>query len=149
LDTDSVGGKISKKLQSLSHNKQQKGIISKLGKKTGVFRNNIMGKRVDFCSRTVISPDPLLNINQVGMPKYVAKTWYIDEMVNSYNINMFQAMVLRGTSHYPAVKHVKKRNGVKIAVSNDPQRNSQWMEIQLYLIDNLLFTEWVFLQWKL
>ena len=42
--------------------------------KQGRFRGNLSGKRVDFSARTVISPDPNLRVNEVGVPKKVAMT---------------------------------------------------------------------------
>lgn len=39
--------------------------MQRLKGKTGRFRGNLSGKRVDFSSRTVISPDPNLQIDQV------------------------------------------------------------------------------------
>jgi DNA-directed RNA polymerase III subunit RPC1 len=40
-----------------------RGICQRLKGKTGRFRGNLSGKRVDFTSRTVISPDPNLGIH--------------------------------------------------------------------------------------
>ena len=42
-----------------------RGFIQRLKGKTGRFRGNLSGKRVDFSGRTVISPDPNLRIDQV------------------------------------------------------------------------------------
>ena len=50
-----------------------RGLCQRLKGKQGRFRGNLSGKRVDFSARTVISPDPNLLVNQVGVPKEVAK----------------------------------------------------------------------------
>lgn len=50
------------------------GIAQLLEKKKGLFRQNMMGKRVNFGARTVISPDPYLETNQIGIPLYFAQT---------------------------------------------------------------------------
>ena len=42
-----------------------RGFVQRLKGKQGRFRGNLSGKRVDFSSRTVISPDPCLRIDQV------------------------------------------------------------------------------------
>jgi DNA-directed RNA polymerase III subunit RPC1 len=42
-----------------------RGLIQRLKGKTGRFRGNLSGKRVDFSGRTVISPDPNLGIDEV------------------------------------------------------------------------------------
>ena len=45
--------------------KYTRGFVQRLKGKQGRFRGNLSGKRVDFSSRTVISPDPNLRIEQV------------------------------------------------------------------------------------
>jgi DNA-directed RNA polymerase III subunit RPC1 len=52
--------------------KPMRGLCQRLKGKQGRFRGNLSGKRVDFSARTVISPDPNLRVNQVGVPKFVA-----------------------------------------------------------------------------
>jgi len=54
--------------------KPMRGLCQRLKGKQGRFRGNLSGKRVDFSARTVISPDPNLKVNQVGVPKKVAMT---------------------------------------------------------------------------
>ena len=54
--------------------KPMRGLCQRLKGKQGRFRGNLSGKRVDFSARTVISPDPNLTVNQVGVPKSVAMT---------------------------------------------------------------------------
>lgn len=44
-----------------------RGFVQRLKGKQGRFRGNLSGKRVDFSGRTVISPDPNLQIYQVGL----------------------------------------------------------------------------------
>mmetsp|Transcript_23130 Transcript_23130/g.57033 ORF Transcript_23130/g.57033 Transcript_23130/m.57033 type:complete len:423 (+) Transcript_23130:127-1395(+) len=52
--------------------KLMRGLCQRLKGKQGRFRGNLSGKRVDFSARTVISPDPNLKVNEVGVPKFVA-----------------------------------------------------------------------------
>lgn len=66
--------------------KATRGIVQRLKGKQGRFRGNLSGKRVDFSARTVISPDPNLMIQQVGVPDRVAKILTFPERVNSANI---------------------------------------------------------------
>ena len=49
------------------------GIRQLLEKKEGLFRMKMMGKRVNHAARSVISPDPYLSTNQVGIPLVLAK----------------------------------------------------------------------------
>jgi DNA-directed RNA polymerase II subunit RPB1 len=51
-----------------------KAIRARLKGKEGRMRGNLMGKRVDFSARTVITGDPNLQLDQVGVPKSVAMT---------------------------------------------------------------------------
>jgi len=62
-----------------------KGLIQRLKAKEGRIRGNLLGKRVNFSSRTVISPDPRLSINQVGVPLIVAQELTIPERVTDMN----------------------------------------------------------------
>ena len=36
-------------------------------KKQGLFRKHMMGKRVDYAARSVISPDPFIAVDEIGM----------------------------------------------------------------------------------
>ena len=63
-----------------------KSIRARLKGKEGRIRGNLMGKRVDFSARTVISGDPNLELDQVGVPKSIAKTLTYPEVVTPYNI---------------------------------------------------------------
>ena len=62
-----------------------RGLCQRLKGKQGRFRGNLSGKRVDFSARTVISPDPNLRVDQVGVPMRVAKTMtYVRTMITSF-----------------------------------------------------------------
>jgi hypothetical protein len=47
------------------------GIKQLLEKKDGLFRKNMMGKRVNFAARSVISPDPYIETNEIGVHIYI------------------------------------------------------------------------------
>ena len=61
------------------------GIKQLLEKKEGLFRMKMMGKRVNYAARSVISPDPNLNTNEVGVPLFMAKKLSFPETVNDVN----------------------------------------------------------------
>lgn len=63
-----------------------KSICSRLKAKEGRIRGNLMGKRVDFSARTVITPDPNINIDQLGVPWSIALNLTYPETVTPYNI---------------------------------------------------------------
>jgi DNA-directed RNA polymerase III subunit RPC1 len=80
----------------------------------------LSGKRVDFSSRTVISPDPNLGIEQVGIPIYVAKTLTYPEKVNEYNIGRLKKAILNGQDQHPGANIVRhaNRSTVSLAFAN-------------------------------
>ena len=49
-----------------------KAIRARLKGKEGRLRGNLIGKRVDFLARTVITGDPNLELDEVGVPKSIA-----------------------------------------------------------------------------
>lgn len=75
-------------------------------KKEGLFRKNILGKRVNYAARTVISPDPTLETREVGVPLVFAKQLTFPEKVTSFNFERLRKMVINGTK-YPGANFVK------------------------------------------
>ena len=73
-----------------------RGFVQRLKGKQGRFRGNLSGKRVDFSGRTVISPDPNLAINEVGIPQHVATILTFPERVTSHNISRLQKCIMNG-----------------------------------------------------
>ncbi len=68
-----INGEIPGIPRTLAGPKPIRGLCQRLKGKQGRFRGNLSGKRVDFSGRTVISPDPNLEIDQIGVPELVAK----------------------------------------------------------------------------
>ena len=83
-----------------------KSISDGIKGKTGRVRSNLMGKRVEFSARTVITPDPYININQVGIPKRIAIELTIPEEVTPHNINYLSGLVKNGRDVYPGANFV-------------------------------------------
>ena len=73
-----------------------KTVPKRLGGKKGRFRGSIVGKRGDFTSRSVITPEPWIDIWQLIVPKLVARTQTVPEPVTSFNINYLRSLVIRG-----------------------------------------------------
>ncbi len=96
--------------------KSIRGLIQRLKGKQGRFRGNLSGKRVDFSGRTVISPDPNLAIDEVGVPQLVAKVMTYPERVTEYNRNRMQQYVLNGPERHPGANYVNHLNGEKRCV---------------------------------
>lgn len=86
--------------------KATRGLVQRLKGKHGRFRGNLSGKRVDFSSRSVISPNPMLAIDQVGVPKHVAKLLTYPEKVTPHNISLMRELVRSGPMKYPGANYI-------------------------------------------
>jgi len=91
-----------------------KTLSQRLKGKEGRFRSNLSGKRVDFSARTVISPDPNLDINEVGVPLEVAIRLSIPENVTEWNIEELRQLVINGPESYPGALYVVRPDGKRI-----------------------------------
>jgi len=83
-----------------------KSLAQRLKGKEGRFRGNLSGKRVDYSARTVISPDPNLDINQVGVPVHIATKLTVPEVVTDRNIEEIKKLVLNGPYKHPGALYV-------------------------------------------
>ncbi|XP_072929646.1 DNA-directed RNA polymerase III subunit RPC1 [Epargyreus clarus] len=94
---------------SMQPKKPGRGLVQRLKGKQGRFRGNLSGKRVDFSSRTVISPDPNLQIQEVGVPVYVAKVLTYPERVFPANLQWLRSLVCNGPDVHPGANYVQQR----------------------------------------
>lgn len=69
-----------------------------------------MGKRVNYSARSVISPDPYLDSDEIGLPLFMAKTLTFPEQVNEQNFQELQEKILRGPKYYPGAVEIKENN---------------------------------------
>jgi len=88
-----------------------RGLCQRLKGKQGRFRGNLSGKRVDFSGRTVISPDPNLRVDQVGVPVLVAQILTYPERVNKYNMERLKKAVMNGPKVHPGANTLRLENG--------------------------------------
>ncbi|KAJ3271822.1 DNA-directed RNA polymerase II subunit rpb1 [Terramyces sp. JEL0728] len=91
-----------------------KSIRARLKGKEGRLRGNLMGKRVDFSARTVITGDPNLSIDQVGVPRSIARNLTFPETVTPYNLETLSQMVRNGPNLHPGAKYVIRDTGERI-----------------------------------
>ena len=91
-----------------------KTLSQRLKGKEGRFRSNLSGKRVDFSARTVISPDPNLDINEVGVPNDVAMRLSVPEKVTEWNIDELKQLVINGPEQYPGALYIIRPDGKRI-----------------------------------
>eukprot|EP00178_Gracilaria_changii_P006795 TRINITY_DN2209_c0_g1_i1.p1 TRINITY_DN2209_c0_g1~~TRINITY_DN2209_c0_g1_i1.p1 ORF type:complete len:1685 (-),score=232.12 TRINITY_DN2209_c0_g1_i1:4661-9715(-) len=83
------------------------GIRQQLETKEGLFRQHMMGKRVDHSCRSVIGPDVFLDTNEVGIPLSFAKQLTIPEAVIPSNLEQMKQAVLNGPEVYPGAAAVE------------------------------------------
>lgn len=87
-----------------------KSISDRIKGKQGRIRSNLMGKRVDFSARSVITSDPYIDIDQVGIPKKIAMELTIPEEVTPFNIKYLTALVKNGSDIYPGANFILRVN---------------------------------------
>ncbi|QDX39956.1 DNA-directed RNA polymerase subunit A' [Salarchaeum sp. JOR-1] len=117
-----------------------KTLSQRLKGKEGRFRGSLSGKRVNFSARTVISPDPTLSLNEVGVPDQVATEMTQTMVVNDQNIERARRYVRNGPETHPGANYVKRPDGRRVRVTEKvceelAERVEQGWEVQRHLID--------------
>jgi DNA-directed RNA polymerase II subunit RPB1 len=102
-----------------------KSIKERLNGKGGRVRGNLMGKRVDFSARSVITPDPNLSIRELGIPLKVAKNITKPVTVNKNNKKFLLKLVRNGPDEWPGAKILEKKNGEQITLRYADRLNIQ------------------------
>ncbi len=97
-----------------------KTITERIKGKEGRIRKNIAGKRVNYSGRTVISPDPNIRINEVGIPFEIAKVVTVAETVNDYNIEKLSKLIRMG-ENWPGASYVIRPDGRRKKITLDLQ----------------------------
>jgi DNA-directed RNA polymerase II subunit RPB1 len=87
-----------------------KSVSARLRGKEGRVRQNLMGKRVDYSARSVITPDPMLRIDELGVPLKIAMDLTYPETVTKYNIDRLKKIVRHGPAKYPGAKIITTYN---------------------------------------
>ena len=100
-----------------------KTLVQRLKGKEGRFRSNLSGKRVNFSARTVISPDPMLSINEVGVPIAAARELTVPIRVTDRNLAIAKEMCARGPApegpvYKPGVNYVIRTDGRRIKITD-------------------------------
>ncbi|MBD3312054.1 DNA-directed RNA polymerase subunit A', partial [archaeon] len=96
-----------------------KTLAARIKSKQGRFRKNLAGKRVDFSARSVISPDPFIKINEVGIPRLMAFELTIPERVTEWNINWLKNFIKNGPTKYPGANYVITPEGKRKKISEE------------------------------
>jgi len=95
-----------------------KTLSQRLKTKEGRFRGNLAGKRVNFSARTVISPDPTLDIDEVGVPEVIAKELTVPVRVTEKNVEHIKQLLQNGSTKWPGINYTVKPDGRRKKVSD-------------------------------
>lgn len=113
-------------IQGLSGRQNAEGVKQLLEKKEGLFRKNMMGKRVNFAARSVISPDPNIETNEIGVPPVFAKKLTYPEPVTNHNFYELKEAVLNGVEKWPGAAAIENENGqvINLRTKNFEERQA-------------------------
>ncbi|KAA0150913.1 hypothetical protein FNF28_07204 [Cafeteria roenbergensis] len=102
------------------------GLRQLLEKKEGLFRKHMMGKRVNFAARSVISPDPFIRTDQIGVPVRFARRLSFPQAVAAFNAAHLATLVENGPDVYPGALAVELPNGLvqDLSVMTPEQRRA-------------------------
>merc|ERR1711991_1767 len=93
-----------------------KSIKERLIGKQGRVRGNLMGKRVDYSARSVISPDAVLSIRELGVPKKIAMNITFPQTVNKRNRKYLTTLLRNGPDVYPGANILQRKSGQNISL---------------------------------
>lgn len=110
--------------QGAAGKRSEDGIKQRLEKKEGLFRKNMMGKRVNFAARTVISPDPNIETNEIGVPPVFAVKLTYPEPVTEHNFYELKEAVMNGPYVWPGAVAIENENGqvINLQIKNQEER---------------------------
>ncbi len=94
-----------------------KTITERIKGKQGRIRHNLAGKRVNFSSRTIISPDPYIDLNDVGIPLEIAKVLTVPERITTSNADILKKKVEKTT--YPAASSIVRPDGKRKRITEE------------------------------
>ncbi|KAI8923925.1 hypothetical protein BC831DRAFT_513816 [Entophlyctis helioformis] len=102
------------------------GVRQILEKKEGLFRKHMMGKRVNYAARSVISPDPYIETNEIGIPPVFATKLTYPEPVTHHNVKELRKNVINGPTKWPGAAYVQNEDGslVNLAMFDEAGRTA-------------------------
>lgn len=117
------------------------GLKQILEKKEGIIRMHMMGKRVNFAARSVITPDPDLNIDEIGIPEAFARKLTYPTTVTPWNVVELRRLVLNGPDVHPGAVLIENEDGSVQAInSHDSTQREAIAKRLLTTNDNESFT---------
>jgi DNA-directed RNA polymerase subunit A' len=99
-------------------NRPLKTLAQRLAGKEGRIRYNLAGKRVNFCARSVITPDPFMSIDEVGVPMVIASELTMPERATEWNLAWLKDFIKNGDV-YPGAAYVITLDGKRKKITED------------------------------
>jgi DNA-directed RNA polymerase subunit A' len=96
-----------------------KTLTDRIKSKEGRLRHNLAGKRTNFSARTVISPDPSIALDEVGVPESIATKLTIPERVTTWNMAYLKKFVLSGPSKLMGANYIVRPDGKKKKITEE------------------------------
>ena len=106
-----INSDVSSVAAAYPRDKSVRSICTRLKGKEGRFRGNLSGKRVNFTGRTVISPDPNIEVFEVVVPEFIARRLTFPEAVNDHNIESLREKIVRGNNQHPGAAFIRFSDG--------------------------------------
>ncbi len=100
-------------------NRPLKTLVERIKGKEGRIRCNLLGKRVNFSARAVITPDPKIKINEVGVPLEVAMILTVPERITEWNKERLLQYIKNGPNKYPGANYVISPDGVRRRITEE------------------------------
>ena len=113
----------------------KQGVRQLLERKQGLFRMKMMGKRVNYACRSVISPDVNLETNQIGLPRFAAMQLSVPEPVNAHNVDYLRSLVLNGPDMYPGATAIQYPDGRTVSLEGRSYKQRESLAKSLYVQD--------------
>jgi len=101
-----------------------KTIAERIKSKEGRIRHNLAGKRTNFSARTVVSPDPNIDLDEVGVPQVIAYKLTVPEKVTAWNIEYLKKFVENGPDKYPGANYIIRPDGKKKKITDETKEAS-------------------------
>ena len=101
-----------------------KTLTERIKSKEGRIRHNLAGKRVNFSARTVISPDPMIKLNEVGIPSLISTKLTVPERVAPWNMEFLKKFVENGPTKYPGANYIIRPDGKKKKITEETKEAS-------------------------
>lgn len=96
-----------------------KTITDRIKSKEGRIRHNLAGKRTNFSARTVVSPDPMIRLNEVGVPEDMAFNLTVPERVTEWNFEYLKRFVENGPKKYPGANYIIRPDGKRKTITSE------------------------------